>query len=176
MISGWNQLVRNVCRTFNMRSIGMLIRRRHVQTSPPIFSDYRNQVRRQAPCPCLRTDVLDINGGLVPDGNRVSTTNRPVISSPWSIRVMDNLVVDLSVTNCRANPYFFPFLLRQPPCTNKGHLDRVSRVGAGNGTRPDPCNDRVFRPAGCHYLRVKVPDTPLCLIPHRLPIETNILR
>lgn len=176
MVSGRNQLIWNVCRAFNMRSIRMFIRRRHVQTSPPIFSGYRNQVRRQAAFLSFGPNILYINRSFVPDGNRVSTTNRPVIASLWPVRVMDNLVVDLAVTNCRANPRFLPFLLRQPPCTNKGHLDRVSRVGASNGTRPDPCNDRVFRAPWRFDLWVEVPDAALRFIPHRLSVVSNILR
>lgn len=94
-----------------MLSIRMFIRRRHVQTSPPIFSDYRNQVGRQTPCLSFGPNIFDINRGFIADSNRVSTTNRPVIASLWPVRVMDNLVVDMAITNCRANPCFFPFLL-----------------------------------------------------------------
>ena len=176
MISGRNQLIRNVYRALNMRGIRMLIRRRHVQTSPLIFGDHRDQVGRQTPCLSFGPNIFDINRGFVADGNCVSTTNRPVIVPLWPICVVDNLVVDLAVTNCRTNPRFLPFLLRQPPCTYEGHLDRVSRVGAGNGTRPDPRDNRVFCPSWCHYLRVKVPDSMLCLIPHLLSVVSNILR
>ena len=129
------------------------------------------------PLHALSPHIVVIEGSAVADRlGTFSMHDGPIIAPLRAVRVVDHLVVDPAALDCGTHPCLFPLLLRQPPCAHKGNIDRISWVWARDSACPDPCNDRVFRPAGCDDLRIKVPNAALRLVPHPPPVEAHILR